>query len=247
MTQHDTTTIEGLPFDVDDISRALDSCETYLHDKSRPVQFQQEGIPLKPTPERGYTARMDVPVFVAGKDAGILHVCVFRPGDGTGSDRAPYRAENLIIPQSYQHEEKPWRVYPKKKDYIVEACIPLLTINKKGVTYLHTISLEQLAVDHNNNRTITRDWYIGSPPDEYSSAISRKGMFVETEPQIILTCGYRRTGERFGDPHAIYAPRGGVYDNVIQVAGFVAITDKNNPLCELFEEKGVTRTTERKK
>ncbi len=154
-------------------------------------------------------------------------VIAFKQKDGTG-DTSQFALEDLTIPEYLRHTEKPWRILPRSKEGIlVEVMLPLFTVFN-GDILPHTIHLLQLeAKDGRLGKTGNH----GRLLRDYLNALNRK---QASNPSILLTTGYRRNGERFGDPHAIYCPDLSLYVNpdeeLIQVVAFLSVRagDQNN-------------------
>ena len=261
-----------MTFDYSDIPKNLPECiedslnfwEKNINKQYKTIDFRvpYQRQPVVLTPEKGYTGKIELPVLIRGEKVATMYVLVFRPGDGTGTQET-FKTGDLQIPWYQQHEEKPWRVHPRKKECIMEACFPIISLGREQgsnlsgkLFYCDTVSLEQLTVDE-ETKTVTRAWHIGLDPTTYEWEVEHHN---GTKPEFYLTCGNLPSGERFGDPHAIYAPRKfakevsrpllditSPYNHVIQVVGCVAVTEKDNPLCQLFEQQGIIPTSERER
>ena len=241
---------ERLGFAHKDITHALNGY-VFLALKSsvEGIRFG-EVPPVERTTDKGYTARTIVPVFHVERQVGDLVVAVFQPGDGTGSTEN-YSLDDFVIPEYLRFNDKQERVVPRSKEGILlEACLPLFSIDTGAnkITYWATC-LEQLSLANQPLR-IAREFRLGNDREMFIRRLvsltgSREGM------EIQLTCGYLRNGERFGDPHVVFAPREGYFGNrgpIIQCAGFLSVLSEDrfteggdgrrNPLCALFDEIG---------
>lgn len=219
---------------------------------------------LELTPEKPNTARVVLPVLHEEKKVGDLYVILFAPGDGTGSEGkhkeggltldkvsmrmdgtrfnaiGPYgvsRITALTIPPEYQHADKPERILPRAKSrekVVMEAFFPIATVEGSW-SYPGRVSLEELTVLRDGGHIyIGKEFDLGLPPDEYNLALQNA---KSTPLSIQLTCGYRRDGKRFGDPHAIYYNPKLAQRNPhrMQVAGFLSVESADNPLCNILD------------
>ncbi len=175
------------------------------------------------TPEKPYSARTVIPVVHKKTKVGDLYALVFQPGDGTG-DSKTHRLEDLTIPLEYQHPEKPERVIPRAKTGVIcEGFLPLFSLTPQGYSAMFAASLEELGLI---NKTISPLWKLGLALPDYSAALREETL---AKPQIHFTVG-TNLGKRFGDPHSIYYPKNS--EEALQVAGFLAISQLDNPLME---------------
>lgn len=188
---------------------------------------------------------------------GDYHLDCVRTDTGTFYTAREKRSNlEVQIPEEYQFEvgNKPEKILPRNKrveGVLMEACFPLGTFEGK-FSYQHIISLEQITVDNVNEPTrLIKGLQIGRNSASYATLVkdhpkSRVTISSESEQDylelpIYLTCGYRRNGERFGDPHAtFYNPKlAEGHPNRMQVAGFLSVENKDNPLCKVLDEVGI--------
>ena len=191
---------------------------------------------LKLTPDKGYTAITDVPVTRDGREVGNLYIVAFVAGDGTGDDKT-YKPSQLVIPSRLKIAKNQKIVFPRdKSETLLEACFPLFSIHNSKCL-LNAVSLEGLTISNKDQEKakIVTGYKLGVDPRYFNSLLraNRPG-----ESQIIqLTTGYTRGGERFGDPHAIFYPLEELNQNALQVVGFLAVREMNNPLNRILDEK----------
>jgi len=200
---------------------ALEGYEEYL---GAPVRF--EDFPdFVLTPEKPNTARTIVPVSCSGRKAGDLYAILFQEGDGTG-DAKTYSLGQLKVPDELKYREKPERVLPRAKTGVIcEGFFPMFSM-RDSKPVMFTACLDELGIDSLNNPVrVVRAWYLGQGPTDYLRAVY---MDHKTEPQVYFTVGNDKRGRRFGDPHSIHYGTRNV--DALQVAGFLAINDRDNPL-----------------
>ncbi len=187
--------------------------------------------PLHPAPNKAYTARTTIPINYKGAKKGDLQIILFKPGDGTGNEDY-FTNQDLIIPNDLAFRDKPERVFPRYKEgVLVEVLFPLFSIYSNSI-HINNICLEELTIKYEDGtKTIKRMPHLGSNPEMYKQDL-RNG--VQSRPPFIqMTVGHMRSGERFGDPHAIYCPKEFV---ALQVVGFLAIREKDNPLATIIDK-----------
>jgi hypothetical protein len=197
---------------------------------------------MQPMPEKGYTAKSQVPVLYRGSEAGLLICLLFSHNDGTGSGNIDSSVE---IPFEYKFKDKPERVLPRdKSETIVEAMLPLFSFvpgNSKIAKY--TVSLEELTV---RNGGIVKAWDLGLNAEELNFSVHEQvrdhgpgDHIIERDPyqraNLFLTVGDNE-GYRFGDPHSIFC----AIPDFCQVVGFLAVNKgkEDNPLLPVLNEKG---------
>lgn len=213
-----------------------DSFESY-REMFEQIDMDIENInTLEPAPEKSYHARSHIKLKVHGNpkyDLGF-NVVAFAHGDGTG-DTSRYNIGELNIPQEYKFKDRPERVFPRRKlrkDVAMEAMFPLFSVNDSGKVLNGVVCLEQLSLNHPRGDTLVRRAYLGVNP------LIFRGMIKEgvSDRQVIeLTTGYRRNGERFGDPHAVHYGQS-ITPDALQVVAFLTIKDPLNPACKLLED-----------
>ncbi|MBW2973021.1 hypothetical protein KY346_01360 [Candidatus Woesearchaeota archaeon] len=212
------------------VDRVLPAYETLLG-----ITFGDHA-PLTLQPEKPYTARTDIPVFLDGSKAGALYAIMFTLHDATGNKNT-----DLIVPQEIAAEH----VLPRDKTGThIEALLPILSVqNNKRIPYL--ASLDELTVDDvANPQKIIKAWDLGLSQDAYHAAVLDRitptspwdhvtEKKIMHEPTIYLTVGYKQDGQRFGDPHSIYCST----PDVAQVVGFLAAAE-GSPLRQILEKHG---------
>ncbi len=207
------------------LEQALSEYER-LYDKTIKFQYFPD---FSLTPEKPNSARTVIPITYSGSKAGDMYAIVFLRGDGTG-DAKTYALGSVKIPPELRHIEKPERVIPRSKTGVIcEGFFPLFSMNSHGSAALFAVSLEELTLD--SNQTVIPAWRLGQNKSEYLQAINFRLTIL---PRVYFTTGIDEEGNRFGDPHAIYY-RVDAYD-VVQVGGFLAVKDADNPLLGLTNE-----------
>ncbi len=195
--------------------------------------------PFVLTPDKPNTARTIVAVSYNGIAVGGLVVIAFRPGDGTG-DESTYKIGQLAVHEGYRGADLQKILPGAKKGIIAEGFFPLFTIAQSSLLppedrhelpndriMRYAVALDELVVDSSGGQPVIRKGFmLGSD----SIAFRHNGV-----PAISLTTGYLANGERFGDPHSIHYKKSDkknyFWDMVqIQVCGFLAIKEKENPL-----------------
>ncbi len=206
---------------------ALEGYQEYLGGAVRFEDFPDFAL----TPEKPNSARAVVPVTYSGRRAGDLYVILFQEGDGTG-DAKTYKLNELAVPNELSYLEKPERVIPRAKTGVIcEGFFPLFSM-KNSRPIMFAACLDELGVDDvENPQRIEYAWKLGENRLNYFLAT---GCGKKIAPRVYFTLGQDRGGRRFGDPHAIYyrVQTGGM----LQVAGFLAISDKDNPLLALTDK-----------
>ena len=245
-----------------EISKALAGHGSPLYDCN--VHFREHGVSFrgKPTltltPEKPNTARAVIDVFYGKKKVGDFYVILFAPGDGTGDGNTykmdavnmslAYGVEDnspLHIPREYrQWGSQPERILPRNKlgkKVLTELFLPLASFEEKKY-HQGIVSLEQLTVRQTEKgQELVKDFVLGENVKLYQGNVSADSSYHLSFPGCQqLTCGYYRNGQRFGDPHAVYfnpaVAQGRL--NLLQVAGFLSVDDKDNPLCKVLDKVG---------
>lgn len=162
------------------------------------------------TPDKPNTARSATPVIHLGEKIGDLYVIAFKPYDGTG-DTKTFSLDKLTVDGPYPRLDK---VVPRSKGGTHHE--GHMTIVSHNVDDVHADPVrfagayDPLGLD---GHLIKKIGELGQ-----SATVGED----ELSPLTTLTVGYRQdTGERFGDPHAVYNP-----NRTVQVAGFLAISDE---------------------
>jgi hypothetical protein len=180
------------------------------------------------TPEKPNTARTVVPVLYQGDEVGKIYAIVFAPQDGTG-DTNTYTLSQIQLPAQIQHPE---RLLPRKKSCIMEAFFPFFT-EYNGAIFPNTACLDEIVVDKNGGtERAMLLWNLGVSPERFHRSVNDA---LGNIPHVQLTTGHYRNGERFGDPHAVYCDPISSF-KAIQVVGFLAVDNKDNPLCPLLDK-----------
>ncbi len=192
--------------------------------------------PLHIVPNKAYAARTIIPVNYGGMKKGDLYVLLFKPGDGTGNEDY-FTKDDLVIPSELVFRDRPERVFPRfKEGILVEAFLPFFSIYNNSL-YINHVCLEELIVDDKDgSKSVVNFGYLGSSPEDYRKNL-RNGTQSLSHPFVQMTVGSTRFGERFGDPNAIYCPKDFV---ALQVAGFLAIKEKDNPLAKIIDKLAKT-------
>jgi len=188
-----------------------------LYERSYDNRLRFEDLPdFELTPDKPNTARTIIPVTYAGTNVGKLYAIIFFPGDGTG-DAKTYEPGRLEVPSRLRYSEKPERVMPRSKSGIIcEGYFPFFSFSDGRVSMCNAF-LEELTVDDvDQPERIVHAWNLGNRESK--------------QPEVYLTTGYDKHGSRFGDPHSIHN-----YGDDVEVVGFLAITDRENPLLQLTD------------
>jgi hypothetical protein len=202
------------------LERALSKYEDYHYNLVRFQEFPD----FARTPDKPNYARTIIPVQICDRKVGDLYAIVFMPRDGTG-DTKTFNLNQVIIPEGFRHEEKPERVIPRAKTGVVcEGYFPLFSIKRGGDVSMFTGSLDELTAE-GSPLTVNHAWTLGLNHPQFRMAVD---FGIRVNPQVYLTVGTYPVGRRFGDPHSIYY--GVNAGNTVQVAGFLSIADKENPL-----------------
>lgn len=202
------------------------------------VEF--EGFPrIKESPEKGYSARTDVPLIHKGYRSNLV-VIAFRPGDGTGNGSS-YSLNDLVVPDNYNLDCGVGRILPRKKGgVLIEAFLPLFSVYNENVLR-GVVSLEELTVvDEYGDLKLDKAWDLGCEQQRFRSHIS---LSYSGECCVYLTTGYRANGKRFGDPHSVFY---GIDHKALQVAGFIGVKDENDPMGDVLAEIGIIPDNNRK-
>ncbi|MBI2572839.1 hypothetical protein HYV86_03190 [Candidatus Woesearchaeota archaeon] len=209
-----------LPHLLPQLESVLRGYQTYHENK---IQFGQVS-PFTPTPEKPNTARTTIQVRYNGTQHAELVAIIFAPGDGTG-DTGLYQERSIEVPEQYQHEDKPQRVFPRSKNGVIEGYFPLFAIRDDGLTIPYAGSLEELTA---RNGTIVKAWDVGQKPEVFTRNVNGSH---SSSPNVSYTCGFAQDGTYFGDPHAMYNAT-----TIHQVAGFLTIKKADSPLLEIVNK-----------
>jgi hypothetical protein len=167
------------------------------------------------TPDKPNSARSATTVRHLGKTLGTLYVIAFDFEDGTG-DESTYKLASQLDFGFYPSDVK---VLPRSKASLhSEAHLTLASFLPKqpdADPIMFGGSLE--LVGFRKPRSLARLATLGQSAGEFSHAIFRE---TQPQPTVTYTTGnHPDTGERFGDPHAVF---NSAY--IVQVCGFVAIS-----------------------
>lgn len=171
---------------------------------------------LELTPDKPNSARSATPVRHLGEIAGTLYVIVFDMEDGTGDEKT-FKLQDSMLGGNYPLESK---IVPRSKAGIhSEAHLAIASLypysDEDPVMFANNLDLVTLTDQHR----LRQLGYLGQSLYDLSKA-SVSG--TELDPTVTLTTGYSsESGERFGDPHAVYNKR-----LTVQVAAFLAVTDE---------------------
>lgn len=168
---------------------------------------------LEWTPEKPYTARSASHVEHLGEVVGSLYVIVFNEWDGTG-DESSFKLSNDMAGGNYQLIP---RVVPRKKEGTrSEAHLSIATILPNRDPKMFGNSLDLIGL---NEGRLTQLAQLGHDAGKLWRALEGRDT---VGPSATLTTGYSPySGERFGDPHAVFNNQ-----PFVQVAGFLALTDE---------------------
>lgn len=197
-----------------------DALKTFQEISDERVVFDlDEASKLGLTPEKPNSARSVTAVSHLGEAVGNLYVIAFGPHDGTGDESTHSLYGIGDIPKRLPREPK---IVPRAKTGThSEICLPLVSQMRGSRIFdpvMFAMNLDVIGFDDAYNLK-----QIGTLNDGYSAKFVDTLMFNwGVEPYARLTTGYDREAKRFGDPHAIYNG----YGNVVQVAGFLAISDE---------------------
>jgi hypothetical protein len=165
---------------------------------------------LKLTPDKPYSARSQTPVRFDREYIGDMYVIAFSPYDGTG-DEETLRLGKTSVDQRLPQQPK---IMPRSKAGIHSE--GLLTLAQANVDFpaddpdLFEGSFELIGLKDDE---VTEVGHLG-----HISHLFR----LASRPSVTYTVGRDQDGERFGDPHAVYS----ALDNVVQVCGFLAVTNE---------------------
>ncbi|MCX6707498.1 MAG: hypothetical protein NT001_05160 [Candidatus Woesearchaeota archaeon] len=235
------------------LRQVLPEYEVLLNPVDRFVKIGQSPDFKDVSGEKPYSFRTetDVPVRYnfSGKsngdsiDVGSICVIGFCRGDGTGAESERFNLSNIVIPDRYKYAVNPAKVIPREKGakgVITELMFPLFSFDRNnGRFYDYAVHLEELTLGCFNpcdSIWITKKCFFLGATDErwYEEAMSG-ALTGSMPPMIYFTTGNLPTGRRFGDPHAIVYGDCRVRKEIIQVAGFLSITQIDNPLVPIID------------
>jgi len=201
-----------------------DALTTYQDLSNGSLQFELDvASVVELTPEKPNSARSVSTVQHLGETIGKLRVIAFAPNDGTG-DESTYSLEGVYPERGLPAHSK---IVPRSKTGIDSELHFTLAGKFKDIAGDPVPFAGHLDVIGFRN-----DGYIGSIGSVglgMNAFVNALELGNPAEPTVSLTVGKDFLGERSGDPHAIYNSFG----EVVQVAGFLAITD------EMSEKHGV--------
>lgn len=187
------------------------------HTDGRVSFANNEAVRFVRTPEKPNTARTQTTVKFEGRPVGDMFTIVFAGHDGTG-DQNTYKLTDVdtgVYPQDA-------KIIPRSKAATgVEGHLALVSAFEDGTPALLAGNLALLGFGDDRLSRITELTRLGQPISDFTQSL--QGERAQEVPITTLTTGNRGvietgnlTGERFGDPHAVYNPH-----EVIQVAAFV--------------------------
>jgi hypothetical protein len=194
----------------------VDSLRAYQDRANGSLEFDLDAArSLELTPQKPNSARSVTEVKHLGEAIGNLYVIAFAPRDGTG-DENTYSAEYLSISD---HLPKEGKVMPRPKDGVhseIHLALGAKFVRDERVRpYTGHLAL----VGFKDDGSVGYTGHVGQSLTPFISALEGGPV----EPTASLTVGQHGiTGERVGDPHAVY----NLFGEVVQVAGFVAVTDE---------------------
>lgn len=228
------------------IVRNLDDAAAVIEEKifkPKGFYFAQFG-PLSLTPEKHYSAKTVIPVHQrTNRDkVGEIAAILFAPGDGTGRADVTYPSWLKLDPEYRAFEGKEC-ILPRIKECAMELFIPFFTVNGSSI-YHGLTSLDEVTVDDAEKpRKIIRLCKLGSDQARYETVLSKPpyktGHLSDNARKLQLTTGYMRSGERVGDRHAVVFNSTGTGKLNVQMGGFLAIDDTENPLARTFDDAAV--------
>ncbi len=199
--------------------------------------FQEPGS-LKLMPNKAYTAIAEVEVrYKDNRKAGMLYVVAFAPGDGTGNTNT-YKHNQIHIPFFYEYVNKKDGLVPRSKTTptktIEEYFFPFFTVFRDEV-YDDGVCLDELTLYNKADKlpSVSRGAHLGMESRHLFEALMQGHDLVDPpKPKIQYTVG-QKNGTRLGDPHSIFYNNLNAPPKSIQVAGFLAIKDPNDPLIQV--------------
>ncbi len=186
---------------------------------------------LAPAPGKSYRAKTIVPVINGGGAVRTeIVVLALAPGDATGNT-STYSLDQVSIPERLRFTERAERVLPRTKTGI-EGFIPFFTVTEERV-HPYLASLEVLTVDGAEHPMIVNGGRLGLPPANYEILRLAQRNGEPLQPRLQLTTWPGEDGRQQGSPHASYHHE--AFPAAIQVVGFLAVQDTNNPYYHLLE------------
>lgn len=202
------------------------------------VRFElDEASRLESTPDKPNAARSVTTIRYLGEAVATMYVIAFRPGDGTG-DETTYQLNTLDT------GEYPVRtsVVPRSKTPVhTEAYVPLTSLiidQPNADPVLYAGNQARIGV-YGQKLVALGD--IGQTREEFQASMGGRRKIIL--PRVSLTTGLQESGERFGDPHAIYNN----HPEYLQVCGFFALLQSDatprrlqqfNSLLSKFQHRG---------
>lgn len=188
------------------------------------LEFNLDAAPkLELTPDKPNSARSATVVKHLGETMGTLYVIAFAPKDGTGDEKTYSVNQILGKPKWLPLEPK---AMPRSKAGIhSEIHLPLASQFAEIKTDEPTLfagNLSLIGIDQRWHLRLIGE--LGQGPTLFTNALEFARPALE--PVIRLTAGTNETlDHRIGDPHAVYND----HPQVVQVAGFLAVTDEMAP------------------
>jgi hypothetical protein len=213
--------VSGIPIASfgDPVRAALTRYEEVSEGNDSRVTFDKDtAARLVLTPDKGNSARSVSAVTHLGETVGKLYVIVFANEDGTG-DESTYRMTDYLNTGIYPRQPKSM---PRAKAgvhgeaHLTIASQFVAAANTDPVLYAGHLDLVSF-----NRARLQKLAFLGQSPADFNDAL----LAGTAEPTATYTVGYdSATGERYGDPHAVFNSR-----SMVQVCGFVAVTDEMVP------------------
>jgi hypothetical protein len=194
-----------------------DALQTYQEMSEGSLQLDLEAAPhLELTPDKPTSASSATDIRHLGETIGKLFVIAFAPYDGTG-DESTYSLDYLGLSRGIPKDSK---IVPRSKAGIQNEIHLALAgkftdVGEELVPYAGHLDI----IGFNDKGLIG---LIGSLGQNLTPFVNALESSRPAEPTASLTIGKDIMGTRAGDPHAVYNGFG----NVLQLAGFIAITDE---------------------
>ena len=194
-----------------------------------------------------------------------MPILLMNAQDGTGSE-SNYSSQHIFYDGGPTGIDNPVKITPRDKTGIkAEILVPLFAATKDSdysVFSMYAGSYQLLTFENDSKRIITPYGRVFTPhldkeylkkevsledgfefkPENFEVYIEYINNGYNPDPSFYYTCGSLRiSGERFGDPHAVFVPEL-VGDNVIQAVGFIPFkedSDNSPELMALMEQEAI--------
>jgi len=169
------------------------------------------------TPHKRYTARSASVVEHLGEAIGNLTVIVFDEGDCTGNESDFQLARSMA---GGNYPLTPQVVPRRKVDIRSEAHLAIATLMPGRAPQLYANNLDLIGL---KDERLNQLAHLGlEDPAALMHIYENRYQGGPIGPTATLTTGFNPySGERFGDPHAVYNNQ-----PFVQIAGFLALTDE---------------------